>query len=59
MLLPFIYDTSSFSDLQVQIANGGATSASTHEALPAASGGPEADTNIHNEKKKNDKLVHK
>ncbi|KAH7247973.1 hypothetical protein MRS44_010561 [Fusarium solani] len=57
MLLPFLYDTSSFSDRQVQIANGGATSSSTYEPAPSH---PNADASDHNKnKKENDKPVDK
>ncbi|KAJ4310115.1 hypothetical protein N0V84_011138 [Fusarium piperis] len=52
MLLPFIHDTSSFSDRQVQIANGGATSASTHDAAPSR---PTADASNQNEENKESK----
>ncbi|KAM6519962.1 hypothetical protein FALCPG4_013527 [Fusarium falciforme] len=57
MLLPFLHDTSSFSDRQVQIANAGTTNASTptegHEPTPSR---PNAD---HTEAKKGDKSVDK
>ncbi|KAJ4189269.1 hypothetical protein NW755_006087 [Fusarium falciforme] len=56
MLLPFIYDTSSFSDRQVQIANGGATRPSTHEPAPSRRS---ADASNHNNRKKDDKPVDK
>ncbi|KAL2680582.1 hypothetical protein Neosp_008184 [[Neocosmospora] mangrovei] len=55
MLLPFIYDMTSFSDRQVQIANGGATT-------PSTKGPPspiKADGSSHKKKKKDDKLVGK
>ncbi|RSM17706.1 hypothetical protein CDV31_003476 [Fusarium ambrosium] len=47
MLLPFLHDTSSFSDRLVQIANGGATSTYDHE--PDASR-LNADASNHNKK---------
>ncbi|UPK94038.1 hypothetical protein LCI18_004973 [Fusarium solani-melongenae] len=52
MLLPFIHDTSSFSDRQVQIANGGATSSSTYEPTPNC---PNPDASNDNKEKKEDK----
>ncbi|RSL47635.1 hypothetical protein CEP53_009845 [Fusarium sp. AF-6] len=58
MLLPFLHDTSSFSDRQVQIANAGTTNAPTpaegHEPTPSR---PNADTTDHTEAKKNGKRV--
>ncbi|RSM09666.1 hypothetical protein CEP52_004027 [Fusarium oligoseptatum] len=54
MLLPFLHDTSSFSDRLVQIANGGATSTSTHESDPSR---PNSNASDHN--KKDDKSVDK
>ncbi|KAJ4124341.1 hypothetical protein NW754_000041 [Fusarium falciforme] len=56
MLLPFIYDTSSFSDRQVQIANGGATRAETHEPDPSR---PNTDASIDDKKMKDYKPVDK
>ncbi|KAM6526147.1 hypothetical protein FSOLCH5_002275 [Fusarium solani] len=60
MLLPFLHDTSSFSDRQVQIANAGTTNAPTstegHEPTPCR---PNADTTDHTEAKKGDKSVDK
>ncbi|RMJ18316.1 hypothetical protein CDV36_002020 [Fusarium kuroshium] len=54
MLLSFLHDTSSFSDRQVQIANGGATRPSAHELGPSP---PNANTSNHN--KNDDKSVDK
>ncbi|RSL70030.1 hypothetical protein CEP54_001989 [Fusarium duplospermum] len=54
MLLPFLHDTSSFSDRLVQIANGSATSTSTHEPDTSR---PNAD--VSNNTKKDGKPVDK
>ena len=56
MILPFIYDTTSFSDRQVQIANGGATRAATHEPDPSR---PNTEASIDDKKMKDYKPVDK
>ncbi|RMJ18317.1 hypothetical protein CDV36_002023 [Fusarium kuroshium] len=56
MLLPFIYDTSSFSDRQVQIVNADTTVSSTAvEGHEPTSTHPNSDTTDHTEGKKDDK----
>jgi hypothetical protein len=52
MLLSFLYDTSSFSDRQVQIANGGATGSSTYEPTPSR---PNPDASNDNKEKEDEK----
>lgn len=60
MLLPFIYDTSSFSDRQVQIVNADTTKGSTpvedHEPTPNH---PQSDATDYTEGKKGSKPVDK